>query len=61
MESVTGIFATREAAERAYAQVRQAGIPDDQLTILTPGSADQIGKEIQAVPTDTTEPPAPML
>ena len=57
MESVTGIFATREAAERAYAQVRQAGIPDDQLTILTPGSADQIGKEIQAVPTDTTEPP----
>jgi len=57
MESVTGIFATREAAERAYEQVRHAGIPDDKLTILTPGSADQIGKEIQFVPTDTTEQP----
>ena len=57
MESVTGIFATREAAERAYEQVRQAGIPHDKLTILTPGTADQIGKEIQAVPTDTTEQP----
>lgn len=57
MQSVTGIFATREAAERAYAHLHRAGIPDDQLTILTPGSADQIGKEIQSVPTDTTEPP----
>lgn len=57
MESVTGIFATREAAERAYEHVRQAGIPDDKITLLTPGSADQIGKEIQSVPTDTTEPP----
>ena len=57
MESVTGIFATREAAERAYEQVRQAGIPDDKLTILTPGTADQISKEIQSVPTDTTEQP----
>lgn len=57
MESVTGIFATREAAERAYEHVRQAGIPDDKLTILTPGTADQIGKEIQSVPTDTTEQP----
>ena len=57
MESVTGIFATREAAERAFEQVHQAGIPHDQLTILTPGSADQIDKEIQSVPTDATEQP----
>jgi hypothetical protein len=57
MESVTGIFATREVAERAFEQVHQAGIPHDQLTILTPGSADQINKEIQSVPTDATEQP----
>ena len=57
MESVTGIFATREAAERAYEQVQQAGIPHDKLTILTPGSADQIDKEFQSVPTDASEQP----
>lgn len=57
MESVTGIFATREAAERAYDQVRQAGIPADKLTLLTPGTADQINKEIQSVPTDSSEQP----
>lgn len=57
MEAVTGIFATREAAERAYEQVHHAGIPDHKFTILTPGTADQIGKEIQSVPTDTTERP----
>jgi hypothetical protein len=57
MESVTGIFATREAAERAYEQVGQAGIPLDRLTILTPGSADQVDKEFQSVPTDASEQP----
>ena len=57
MESVTGIFATREAAERAYEQVGQTGILHNKLTILTPGTADQIGREIQSVPTDTTEQP----
>jgi hypothetical protein len=57
MESVTGIFATREAAERAYEQVRRAGIPTDKLTVLTPGSADQIDKEIQSVPTESSEQP----
>lgn len=57
MESVTGIFTNREPAERAYEQIRRAGIPADKLTLLTPGSADQIGKEIQSVTTDATEPP----
>jgi hypothetical protein len=57
MESVTGIFATRAAAQQAYEQVRQAGIPEDKLTLLTPGSADHIDKEVQSVPTDTSEQP----
>jgi hypothetical protein len=58
MESVTGIFTSREAAQHAYEKVREeAGIPADKLTLLIPGSADQIGKEIQSVPTDATEQP----
>jgi hypothetical protein len=57
MESVTGIFATRAAAQQGYEQARQAGIPEDKLTLLTPGSADHIDKEVQSVPTDTSEQP----
>lgn len=57
MEAITGVFATRPGAERALQQVQQAGIPADKVTLLTPGSADQIGKEIQGVPTEPTEQP----
>jgi len=57
MQSVTGIFATREAADRAYDQIRQTGIPAEKLTVLTPGSADQIAREIQSIPTEPTEQP----
>jgi hypothetical protein len=57
MEAITGVFATRSAAERALQQVRQTGIPEHNLTLLTPGTADQIGKEMQTVPTETTEQP----
>ena len=57
MEAITGVFETRSGAEHALHSLHQAGIPSDKLTLLTPGSADQIGKEIQSVPTDTTEQP----
>ncbi|HXJ86049.1 MAG TPA: hypothetical protein VMS18_04480 [Candidatus Binatia bacterium] len=57
MESVTGIFTTREAAQQAYEKLRQAGISVDEITLLTPGSADQIGKEVQSVPTEAAEQP----
>ena len=40
MESVTGVFDTRTAAEHAYEQLKQAGIPADKVTVLTPGSQD---------------------
>ncbi|HTT20640.1 MAG TPA: hypothetical protein VMG82_16945 [Candidatus Sulfotelmatobacter sp.] len=56
MESVTGIFTTREAAQRAYEKVSQVGIPD-KITLLTPGSADEIGREVQSVPTEASEQP----
>lgn len=57
MEAITGVFESRSGAEHALHSLHQAGIPSDKLTLLTPGSADQIGKEIQSVPTDTTEQP----
>ena len=57
MEAITGVFETRAGAEHALQSLHQAGIPLDKLTLLTPGSADQIGKEIQTVPTDSTEQP----
>jgi len=57
MEAVTGVFGTRAAAEHALQRIHQAGIPADKTTLLTPGSADQINREIQTVPTDSTEQP----
>jgi hypothetical protein len=57
MESVTGVFDTRTAAEHAYHQLKQAGIPADKTTVLTPGSQDHMDKEIQTVPTDASEQP----
>jgi hypothetical protein len=57
MEAITGVFATRPAAEHALQQVHKAGIPSDKITLLTPGSTDQIQKEVQAVPTEAAERP----
>ena len=57
MEAVTGVFATRSAAERALSDVRNTGIPSDKATLLSPGTEAQIEKEIQSVPTDATEQP----
>ncbi|HZQ95909.1 MAG TPA: hypothetical protein VFA67_12925 [Candidatus Sulfotelmatobacter sp.] len=37
--------------------VRNAGIPGDKMTLLTPGTVDHVQKEIEAVPTDTAEQP----
>jgi hypothetical protein len=57
MEAVTGVFETRSAAEHALQQVHAEGIPADKITLLTPGSADRIDKEVEAVPADATEQP----
>ena len=45
------------AAERAVQEASKAGIPADKITLLTPGSVDQVDKEMQSVPIDTTEQP----
>src|SRR5436190_2218620 len=55
MEAISGVFKTREDAERTVKEVRAAGIPSDKVTLLTPGTTDKIDKELQSVPVDTAE------
>jgi hypothetical protein len=57
METISGVFKTRAAAERAVQDAGGAGIPADKITLLTPGSVDQVDKEMQSVPTDAAEQP----
>jgi len=57
MEAVTGVFTTCSAAEVALKRVHDIGIAADKTTLLTPGSADQIAREAQAVTVDAAEQP----
>lgn len=57
METISGVFETRTAAERAMQEASAAGIPADKSTLLTPGSVDHLDKEVSSVPTDATEQP----
>jgi len=57
METVSGVFKTRASAERAVQGASTAGIPADKITLLTPGNLEHVDKEMQSVPTDTTEQP----
>ncbi len=54
MKAVTGVFRSRRDAERAMAQMRSLGIPDDKITLLTPGTTE---KNLQSVPSVSTEQP----
>lgn len=56
MEVVTGVFESRDNAEKAISQLRSLGIPDQRIGILTPGraSADTIEKGVPV--TDTEDP-----
>ena len=57
MEAISGVFKTRARAENAVQEALKAGIPSHRVTLLTPGSADQINQELLAVPTDAAEQP----
>lgn len=57
MEAVSGVFKTQTDAQNAVNAAHQAGITADKITLLTPGSADQIDREIRAVPVDAAEQP----
>ena len=55
MSTVAGIFHSRADAGRALENLRAAGISDDDISFLTPGTTD---KELEeAVPTTETEQP----
>jgi hypothetical protein len=57
MEAISGVFKTRERAENAVKEALKAGIPQDRITLLTPGTVDHVNKEMQTVPADTAEQP----
>jgi hypothetical protein len=54
MKSVSGVFRSRSDAERAVAEMRSTGLPENQLTLLTP---EKIEKGLQSVPAVATEQP----
>ena len=54
MKAVSGVFRSRSDAERAIAEMKSAGLPKDQCTLLTPGRSE---KELQSVPAVAAEQP----
>jgi hypothetical protein len=50
MKAVTGVFRSRSEAQRAVAGIRTFGLPEDRITLLSPGSAE-------AIPTVAAEQP----
>jgi hypothetical protein len=57
MKAVSGVFTSRSGAENAVAEIRKAGIPADRVTLLIPGSLDQVEQEAESVPVDDAEQP----
>ena len=55
MEAISGVFQSRKDAERAVDELRKAGIPDNRIGLVTPGSdSDQIEAGLPV--TDTERP-----
>src|ERR1700721_1489200 len=57
MEAISGVFKARKSAEDAVEEVRKSGVAADKITLLTPGTGDQVDKEMQSVPVDSAEQP----
>jgi hypothetical protein len=54
MKTVVGVFRQHQKAQHAAIALWRAGIPQNQINLLYPGSSE---KEIHSVPTDETEQP----
>ena len=55
MEIVTGVFRSRADAERAVHEIRNLGVPEEQIGLITPGAnTDQVSAGVPI--TDTEEP-----
>jgi hypothetical protein len=57
VEAIAGVFRTRSEAEHAISEARKSGIAQNRITLLTPGTVDQVDKEMATVAADTTEQP----
>jgi hypothetical protein len=55
MKTVSGIFASRDAAARAIQRLRGIGVRDDAINVLAPGMSDR--QIASTVPTDEGEQP----
>ena len=55
MEAVTGVFRSREDAEKAVDQLKTVGIPEERIGVLTRGSEPERVEE--GVPVSDTEEP----
>lgn len=55
METVAGIFSSRDAAEQAVRELYSLGIPNDRIALLTPGMKDE--RVEREVPTADSEQP----
>src|SRR5919202_2746315 len=54
MSTVAGIFNSRADAERAAGRLREAGVAEDRISLLTPGTTRE---QLDEVPTTETEQP----
>ncbi|HET9395133.1 MAG TPA: hypothetical protein VFO36_03675, partial [Nitrospiraceae bacterium] len=55
MEIATGVFRSRSDAERVVSELRDLGVPQEQIGLITPDSQSSQGNTRVAV-TDTEEP-----
>jgi uncharacterized protein with PIN domain len=53
MKAVTGVFRSKSEAQRSVAEMRSLGVPDDRITLLTPGNV----ADLQSVPVVSAEQP----
>ncbi|MGH7331418.1 MAG: hypothetical protein ACREKS_01470 [Candidatus Rokuibacteriota bacterium] len=54
MKAVAGVFAKSESARRAMEELREIGLGEDHISLVTPGAARE---ELEAVPTTEAEAP----
>lgn len=53
MKAVTGVFRSKSEAQQSVAEMRSLGLPEDRITLLTPGN----GADLQSVPVVAAEQP----
>jgi hypothetical protein len=54
MKTIAGVFQSRQDAERAATQIRESGVAEEKVSVLTPGSG---AAQLQSVPVVTAEQP----